>query len=208
MSLTITDVHPVDDRYGMGRGVPIARHYINRYFEKISTRIHGSVLEFGQPTYAAGLDCRYETMTIDENETFATLHMDICDEAVIRVRRHHYDFIICTSVLQLVPDPQKAIDHMYELLKPGGTLVLAEKCVSMIDPWFTSIDKWRFTPNGLRALLARFARVEVSTFGNLYTMCAYLAGLPAADMPTDKLEHHDPRYPIISIAYASSATLP
>src|SRR5205823_1479711 len=83
-----------DDRYGMGRGVPIARHYINRYFEKISTRIHGSVLEFGQPTYAAGLDCRYETMTIDENETFATLHMDICDEAVIRVRRHHYDFII------------------------------------------------------------------------------------------------------------------
>ena len=28
MSLTITDVHPVDDRYGMGRGVPIARHYI------------------------------------------------------------------------------------------------------------------------------------------------------------------------------------
>src|SRR5207247_1244418 len=87
MSLTITDVHPVDDRYGMGRGVPIARHYINRYFEKISTRIHGSVLEFGQPTYAAGLDCRYETMTIDENETFATLHTDICDEAVIRVRQ-------------------------------------------------------------------------------------------------------------------------
>jgi SAM-dependent methyltransferase len=205
MTVIIKDVHPIDDMYGMRLGVPIARYYINQYFEKIANKIHGHVLEFGAPTYSAALKCSYDTITIDESDTAATLHMDICDESVVSLKRHCYDFIICTAVLQLVPDPQRAIDNMHELLKPGGALVLAEKCVSMVDPWFPSVDRWRFTPAGLRALLGHFAEVDVSAFGNLYTMCAYLAGMPAGGIHRDKLEYHDPAYPIVSIAYASSA---
>ena len=205
MSVIIDDVKPVDAMYGMRRGVPIARYYIDRYLEKIANTIHGDVLEFGEPTYCAGLNCKYETISIDETNTSATLHMDICDESVVSIRQHYYDFIICTAVLQLVPDPQRAINNMHGMLKPGGTLVLAEKCVSMIDPWFASIDKWRFTPAGMRALLASFANVDVSGFGNLYTMCAYLTGMASGEIPTAKLEYHDSSYPIVSIAYASDA---
>ena len=205
MTLTIRDVHPVNDRYGMGRGTPIARYYINRYFESARTRIRGTVLEFGQPTYAEQLDCRYETISIVPEDR-PTLEMDICDEAVVQVRPRHYDFIICTSVVQLVPEPRRAVQNMHRLLKPGGTLVIAEKCVSIVDPWFGDLDKWRFTPAGMAALLTDFATVEVQGFGNLYTMCAYLSGLTADEIPQDKLHYHDPVYPILSIASATSAS--
>jgi SAM-dependent methyltransferase len=204
MSVIIDDVHPLDSRYGMGRGVPIARYYINRYVDRMAVRIHGTVLEFGAPTYSASLNCTSETISIDENDQ-PTLLMDICDPAVARLKGGAYDFIICTSVLHLVPDPRQAVDNMHDLLKPGGTLLLAEKAVSIVDPWLTALDKWRFTPAGLRALLARFAAVEVEAFGNLYTMCAYLSGMAAEEIPKDKLEYHDPSYPIIGIASATTA---
>lgn len=204
MSVIIDDVHPLDRQYGMGRGVPIARYYINRYFERIAPRIHGTVLEFGAPTYSASLNCTSETISIDESDR-PTLLMDICDPAVAQLKGGSYDFIICTSVLHLVPDPRHAVDNMHDLLKPGGTLLLAEKAVSIVDPWLGAIDKWRFTPVGLRELLAHFADVDLEAFGNLYTMCAYLSGMAVGEVPAEKLNYHDPSYPIISIASASRA---
>jgi len=207
MSVIIDDVHPLDRHYGMGRGVPIARYYINRYVEGIAGRIRGTVLEFGEPTYSAALDCTTETISIDESEK-PTLLADICDPAVKRLRGGAYDFIICTSVLHLVIDPRTAVDHMHDLLKPGGTLLVAEKAVSIVDPWLTAADKWRFTPTGLRALLVPFADVRVEAFGNLYTMCAYLSGRAAAEVAQDKLDYHDPSYPIIGIAWATKAVSP
>jgi SAM-dependent methyltransferase len=204
MSVIIEDVHPLDRHYGMGRGVPIARHYINRYVEAIAPQIRGKVLEFGAPTYSASLDCTRETISIDDADA-PTLRLDICDPTVIRLRGGAYDFIICTSVLHLVPDPRRAVENMHELLKPGGTLLVAEKAVSIVDPWLSAIDKWRFTPVGLRALLAPFADVQVEAFGNLYTMCAYLSGRAAAEIPQEKLDYHDPSYPIVCIATATRA---
>lgn len=204
MSVIIDDVHPLDRHYGMGRGVPIARSYINRYMSGIAGCVRGRVLEFGAPTYSAAFDCTSETISIDESDQ-PTLLMDICDPAVVRLKGGSYDFIICTSVLHLVPDPRQAVDNMHDLLKPGGTLLLAEKMISIVDPWLSAIDKWRFTPTGLRALLARFSEVKVEAFGNLYTMCAYLSGMAVHEVPQEKLDYHDPSYPIISIASASTA---
>jgi SAM-dependent methyltransferase len=204
MSVIIDGVEPLDRHYGMGRGVPIARYYINRYVDRIAGQIRGTVLEFGAPTYSGSFDCTPETISIDAADN-PTLLMDICDPTVGRLKGGSYDFIICTSVLHLVPDPRQAVDNMYELLKPGGTLLVAEKSVSIVDPWLGAIDKWRFTPTGIRALLARFADVRVDAFGNLYTMCAYLSGMAVEEVPADKLDYHDPGYPIVSIALASRA---
>jgi SAM-dependent methyltransferase len=204
MSLTINSVHPLDRHYGMGRGVPIARTYINRYMSAIADRVHGKVLEFGVPTYAAAFDCALETISIDASEQ-PTVLMDICDPAVVRFKGGAYDFIICTSVLHLVSDPRLAVANLHELLKPGGTLVVAEKMISIVDPWLSAIDKWRFTPTGLRALLSGFADVTVEAFGNLYTMCAYLSGMAAHEVAPEMLDFHDPSYPIISIASATKA---
>src|SRR5438093_10368805 len=108
MSIHVDSVHPLYEEYGAHAGTPIARYYINRYIERTASTIRGRVLEFGTPTYAAGLNCDYDVIDIALDNVRATLRADICDESSVALRPDYYDFIICTAVLQLVSDPQKA----------------------------------------------------------------------------------------------------
>ena len=48
------------------------------------------------------------------------------------------------------------------MLRPGGTLLIS---VPAILPLQAGNDRWRFLPDGLRVLLSRFSRVEVSPEG-------------------------------------------
>ncbi len=202
MNLTITGLRPLNVDHGLDQGVPIARFYIDRFLERLAPRISGHVLEFGQPTYAARLSCRYDILDIDGANRQATLVGDICDPVLPERTAVRYDFVISTAVLQLVADPQAAVRNLHALLRPGGVLIAAEKCVSKVDSWFGPIDRWRFTPNGLRHLLAPFSRVEVESFGNLYAIGAYLLGLPVSQVEADKLAHSDPEHPLVAAAYA------
>ena len=202
MSFTLESIHPVNPDYGVYQGVPIARYYIDKYMASIAPKISGRILEFGSPTYAANLNCNYDIVDIDPNNSLATVRLDICDDLRRGFPSTQYDFIICTAVLQLVSSPQKAVHNLHALLKPGGKLILAEKCLSKIDSWFAPVDRWRFTPNGLQLLLSAFSRVEVTSFGNVYAMCAYLLGIPAEETERDKLNYVDPEYPLVSVAYA------
>jgi SAM-dependent methyltransferase len=202
MSFTVESIYPINPDFGVHQGVPIARYYIDQYIASIAPKISGRVLEFGSPTYAAKLDCSYDIADIDRNNPLATVWLDICDDQRRGFPSTRYDFIISTAVLHLVSSPQKAVDNLHALLKPGGKLILAEKCLSKIDSWFASVDRWRFTPNGLRLLLSAFSRVEVTSFGNVYAMCAYLLGIPAEGTERDKLSYVDPEYPLVSIGYA------
>lgn len=42
------------------------------------------------------------------------------------VEKGSMDAVVCTLVLCTIPDPQKALDHFYQWLKPGGFLVILE----------------------------------------------------------------------------------
>lgn len=39
-------------------------------------------------------------------------------------KKNTFDLIVCSEVIEHVPDPEKAITELYRVLKPGGTLVL------------------------------------------------------------------------------------
>lgn len=202
MSLTIAGFRPLNPHHGLHQGVPIARLYIDRFMERLAPRVSGHVLEFGQPTYAAQVSCRYDILDIDGANRQATVVGDICDRRLAERLAARYDFVISTAVLQLIDDPQAAARNLHALLRPGGVLIAAEKCVSKVDSWFGPVDRWRFTPNGLRQLLAQFSRVEVESFGNVYAICAYLLGLPASQVEADKLAYSDPEHPLVVAAYA------
>jgi SAM-dependent methyltransferase len=202
MSLTIAGCRPVNLDHGVYQGVPIARFYVDRFLERLAPSVSGDVLEFGHPTYAARLSCRYDILDIDGANRQATIVGDICDPRLAERVAARFDFVIATAVLQLVDDPRAAARNLHALLRPGGVLIAAEKCVSKIDSWFGPVDRWRFTPNGLRHLLAPFSRVEVESFGNIYAICAYLQGIPASQVEADKLAHSDPEHPLVAAAYA------
>lgn len=199
--LRVDSVEPINQEYGLYQGTPVARYYIDQYMKATSDRIIGRVLEFGWPTYAKQLKCEWEVIDIDATNRQATIIGDICDGVFCAKFSGRYDCIICTAVLQLVADPPRAVANMHAMLKQGGSLILAEKALSQIDPWSTAIDRWRFTQYGLKLLMRDFATVDVQSLGNVYTICAYVLGLPAEQIDDDKLAYNDPRYPIVTIAH-------
>lgn len=65
-----------------------------------------------------------------------------------------FDVVLCTEVLEHLPEPQRAIDEMHRVLKPGGTLLLTTRFLFPIHD--APHDYFRFTKYGLRHLLRRF----------------------------------------------------
>jgi SAM-dependent methyltransferase len=77
-----------------------------------------------------------------------------------------FDVVICEQVLEHVPDPWLAAEHLRELAKPGGHVVVSTPFLIRIHelPEYGLRDYWRFTPRGLRTLLER-AGLEVDSVG-------------------------------------------
>ena len=69
-----------------------------------------------------------------------------------------FDLVICTQVLEYIPEPAAVIAEIYRVLKPGGVLLLSVPAVSPRD---ADEDCWRFLPGALRQLLAAFSHSEV-----------------------------------------------
>ena len=68
--------------------------------------------------------------------------------------------VLCTQVLEHIPEPVKVTCEIHRVLRPDGLLLLA---VPAIFPQHGSPgDYWRFTPQGLEWMLRRFGRVDIS----------------------------------------------
>lgn len=95
----------------------------------------------------------------------------ICDLSAIPVAEQKYDLVICTQVLEHVPDPFAVICEFYRVLKPNGRLFLSA-------PFFYEeheipYDFYRYTRYGLRNLVER-AGFEIN---NLEWLEGYLGSL-------------------------------
>ena len=56
----------------------------------------------------------------------------ICDIKSIPEPNASFDAILCTEVLEHVPDPTEALDELTRLLKPGGKLILTAPFASLV----------------------------------------------------------------------------
>jgi SAM-dependent methyltransferase len=69
------------------------------------------------------------------------------------------DVVLCTQVLEHIPDPVAVIAEIHRVLRVGGTLLLS---VPSIFPQHGSPgDYWRFMPQGLQWILRDFRGVTV-----------------------------------------------
>jgi SAM-dependent methyltransferase len=89
----------------------------------------------------------------------ADLHVDRFYRDIAGFEKEKYRTIICTGLLEHVPDPQRLIDDIYELLPPGGKLVLSASSVFSIHEG--PDDYFHFTPFGIRKLMQNWTKVEV-----------------------------------------------
>jgi len=207
-------VSPVSPVFGIERGLPIDRYYIERFVSGRAADVRGRVLEIGDARYTRkfGGDrvTRSEVLHLLDGDPDVTIVADLT--RADHVPADAFDCIICTQTIQMIYEPRPAVAHLHRILRPGGVLLITAHGTSRIarregvDPWG---EYWRMTAQGMRRLLAeRFPadRIEIATYGNVLAAVASLHGLAAEDLDRGELDYLDPDFEVLVAARAVKAT--
>ena len=119
-----------------------------------------------------------------------------------------FDLVICTQVLEYIPEPATVIAEIHRVLKPGGCLLLS---VPAVFPRDSDHDLWRFLPESLRYLLRSFCEVEVVAEGSSITGFLRTANVCMVMFARPALLRTLLRFtliPLLNIAAASIELLP
>ena len=179
---------PVSRIFGLDRGMPIDRYYIERFLEKNASCISGKVLEISESTYSHRFGknvSHYGVLHYDHSNRKATITGDLTRPASLPEKE--VDCFICTQTLNFIFEINKAVEGCYRLLKPGGVFLGTVAGISQIsrydmDRWG---DYWRFTDRSITKLFEHVfgeKNVEVETFGNVLSSTAFLQGLSLEDI--------------------------
>ena len=198
LRLTI-GVEPLSYVWGSDRGLSIYRYYLEQFLQQFSGDIRGHCLEFQNPGYAPRFGGaavkKLDILHVDDSNPLATIVADLTKPNNIPSDR--FDCIICTHVLHIIVELDKAVSELYRILRPGGALLVAVPHVSMCDPSFHEI--WRFTPEGLGIVLAKAfgeQNILVRAYGNSLTAAAEIRGLVATEFSKPTLDYDDPRFAV------------
>ena len=194
---------PLSRNWGLDRGRPVDRFYIERFIATYRTDIRGRVLELLDSglTHAYGDDRveQADVLDIDPGNYRATVVGDL--RSAVQIPDNSYDCIILTQTLHLIDDMPAAVQQAHRVLKPGGVLLVTLPCASMVaEEYGPQGDFWRVLPAAARRLFgAAFAPgdVQVAAHGNVLATTAFLYGLSCDDVDEHELELDDPGYPLI-----------
>jgi hypothetical protein len=193
---------PVSRSFGIERGSPIDRHYIDAFLAQHRDLVRGDVLEVAGNDYTLRHGVpgvrSFELYTVP-NERPNALIGDLTQPASLPARR--FDCFVCTQTFNFIYDVHAAVRGAAHLLADGGHLLATVAGVSQIsrfdmDRWG---DYWRFSTATCQRLFADdFELIQVRAFGNLAAAVALLRGFAVEDLDSPGLlEPHDPDYPVI-----------
>lgn len=100
----------------------------------------------------------------------------VADIHDIPIESNTVDAIICRSVLEHVRSPERALQEMFWILKPGGRLFVQ---VPSIYPYHARTgngaypDYWRFFESTLRELFQSFSHIEFARHGGWFSSMAF-----------------------------------
>ncbi|MCW3005583.1 MAG: class SAM-dependent methyltransferase [Solirubrobacterales bacterium] len=190
---------PLSTRFGLDRGRPVDRVYIERFLAAHATDLHGRGVEIYEPTYlerfgGARME-RVDVLDADPASTRATIRGDFA-----ALPADSFDCFVCTQTLQAIADPLTALRQAHAALRPGGVLLVTVPGISQIAPGDPFPDHVRYTSHGLRELAAQvFAQPEVRAHGNVAAAAAFLYGLAEAEVGAGLLgeAEDDPAYELL-----------
>jgi SAM-dependent methyltransferase len=202
---------PVSRKFGLDRGTPVDRVWIEALLRSESHRIRGSVLEIGDPGYTR----RFGTHVTESHVLHAT--GEAPDATIVGdlasgegVPDAAFDCIVLTQTLPFVYDVAGAVATCRRALRPGGSVLATLPGISQVsrydmDRWG---DFWRFTDLSARRLFETAFegdRVAVRTHGCVGSACAFLHGLAAEELDSALLEAVDPDYQVLVTVVATTA---
>lgn len=199
---------PVSRRFGLDRGRPVDRVFIEGFLERHGGDIRGRVLEVYEPTYTSrfgrGVE-RSDVVDASASNPRATLVGDLRAEGWLPARA--FDCVLLTQSLQAAPDPVAVLRGLAGALASDGVLLITVPGVSQRSgeaPEFR--DHWRFTTDGLASVCAAAGlRADVHAEGNLLACASFLYGMAEHETDPRAFASSDPEYELVVCARATLA---
>jgi len=202
---------PLVPHFGLERGQPIDRYYIEHFLEEQSRFIRGRVLEIGDDAYTRrfGADrvTQSDILHISGANPATTIVADLSDAP--QLPSNAFDCIICTQTLQLIYDLKGAVATLHRILRPQGIVLATFPGISQTDdPDWCDSWYWSLTRNAAQRLFADAfgsANVRAASHGNVLTAMCFLHGLASEELRSDELEFHDPAFPFLITVVATKS---
>ncbi|MBI3316622.1 MAG: methyltransferase domain-containing protein [Candidatus Omnitrophica bacterium] len=198
---------PLSPHYGVERGQPIDRYYIENFLAKYSADIKGRVLEIQSSGYTRqfgkGRVNQSDVLDIDSANPQASLVVDL--SKADGIPSGQFDCFILTQSLQYMFDLKSALGHAFRILKPEGVLLVSVPAIARIDPGARATDYWRFTPMGLCKLMEEHTQpqnIEITVHGNVLSDFGFLMGLSHHELSERELNTTDTDFPLVLCARA------
>lgn len=199
---------PLDDAYGMGRGTPVDRYYIETFLDLHKELIRGRVMEIGDRIYTEKFGGEKVTESVilhveREAPEIGQIKGDLSTGEGLR--EESVDCLICTQTLPFIYDVRSAANQIVRILKKGGTALLTVAGLSQIIQYerLHYGHFWSFTEQSLGRLFegnAEVDSVDVVTYGNVKTSTAFLYGISYEELSQGDLDFHDPNYQLLVAA--------
>jgi SAM-dependent methyltransferase len=193
---------PISPIWGLDRGKPLDRIYIESFLERHRDDITGRVLEVKDDGYSRTFGTALEAVDIldvDSRNPAATV---VCDlTRAVPIPNGFYDCFVLTQTLGLVFDVAGALREACRILKPGGVLLCTVPACGRISyEEGLDADFWRFTEASLRRLFSAVFPIgsfEIQGHGNVLVSTAFLYGLPPESLTTHERDLVDPAFPCV-----------
>jgi SAM-dependent methyltransferase len=200
----LNQVEPVSRVFGLDRGTPIDRFYIERFLWQHRADIRGHVLEIESDIYSQmfgeGRVRHCDVLHVSAGNPHATIVADLASADAIA--SDTFDCIILTQTLQFIFDASSAIRHVHRILKPGGVVLATVPGISQISQYDRKQwgDYWRFTSTSVSRLFGTTfseQNISVDAYGNALAASAFLHGLAAEELQQDELASRDSDYEVL-----------
>lgn len=197
-------VTPISRVFGLDRGTPIDRFYIERFLGLQAGDIRGTVLEVADDAYTRRFGgervTQREILFAPPGHRRATYIADLGTPRALPADA--FDCMILTQTLHCIYDIKTAVANCHRALRPGGVLLATLPGISQIsrydmDRWG---DFWRLTTASAHRLFADVfgaAHVQIAASGNALVATAFLHGLCAEELDPFELDHVDPDYELL-----------
>jgi len=195
---------PVSRSFGLNRGLPIDRYYIENFLARHALDIKGRVLEIGENTYTRRFGKNRvkisDVLNLAKESPETTIVTDLTSAK--NIPSGSFDCIILTQTLQMIYDLRSAMRTLYRILKPGGVLLVTIPGISQISRYDMVRwgDYWRFTTKSAFYLFKEQfpeRNIKIESYGNVAVAVSYLHGLATEELTKKVLNYRDRDYQVL-----------
>lgn len=198
---------PVSRLFGLDRGTPIDRYYIENFLDSyqdttIDAKDEFNVIEIAGDSYSKRMARRYDGAVFNCDILDHSKGEDLTDCSTLK--KDYYDLFICTQTFNFIYDVKKAISGVHFTLKQGGTL-LATVAGAITPISRYDMDRWGhfwgFTDLSAKKVFSEVfgeESVSVKIYGNAMAATAFVQGVALEDLEDVKmLDEVDNDYQVV-----------